>query len=311
MRARFLISLFITGVLALAYWYASAAGFCPVPIVYSIGAVDERFAFSAEELAAVAKEAETIWEDAVGRDLFTYNPKSSFSINLIYDERQQRTHTEEEWRLRLDAAQREYEAERKEIEGLAARYETETASYTERRTEYETALDEYNQEVERYNKDGGAPREEYERLEKEAAALKEQLRTLNSRESDLNRLAAELNTKGEAANARIAAYNEEVSEYNEIFGTRETFTQGDYERERINIYKFSERDELLRVIVHEFGHALGIGHVEEESAVMYYLMTEQNSSVLTAADIEAFTALCGREETFPTAVRRFIATLFP
>ncbi len=311
MRPVFLISGLGAVVVATLYWYTSATNLCPVPVLYRVGSVDERFSVSVDDLRAIAAEAEAIWEGATGRDLFTYDTDTSFTINLIYDERQQRTRTEEEWRTRLDAEEAAYEAALVEIKALAARYESEEASYKTKRTEYETALDEYNAEVEEYNEEGGAPPEVYERLQSEAASLGRTLRELNALEVTLNALATELNAKGEAGNAQIAAYNKEVEEYNAIFGTLETFTQGDYERERINIYKFSDIDELRRVIVHEFGHALGIGHVEDESSVMYYLMTEQNSAQLSRADTAAFTTQCGERETFQTKVRRLIATALP
>ncbi len=110
---RFIVALGLVAILVgnVAVWYGRTAHLCPTPIAYSIGSVDERFGVSAEALRDIAAEAEGLWEGAVGRDLFVYEPSSAFSINLIYDERQQLVRTEEEWRARLDTAERANEAE--------------------------------------------------------------------------------------------------------------------------------------------------------------------------------------------------------
>ena len=309
MRAIFVFALTFTIVFAVGNWYLNTASICPVPISYRVGNLDSRFPISADEIKAVAAEAEVVWESASARDLFVYDEESEFTINLIYDERQQRTVTEEEWRIRLDEMQKEHQTLITKIEGLGARYQSDVASYDNKREEYEVKLATYNREVEKHNQVGGAPVELFQNLQKEAENLNQKQREMLSLEQKLNQQIEVVNKLGEEGNAKIAAYNTEVVEYNEVFGALETFTQGDYERERINIYKFSAIDELTRVIIHEFGHALGVGHVEGEGSVMYYLMTEQSSPALSAEDISAFTAICGSTETTEAKLRQLIRTL--
>jgi len=85
-------------------------------------------------------------------------------------------------------------------------------------------------------------------------------------------------------------------QFNEQFGESREFTQGDYQGDKISIYTFLDEAELVRVLVHEFGHALGIGHVENSESMMYHLMSNQPTIArLSVEDTQAFFAVCGQD----------------
>ncbi len=310
MRSTFVFSLGLTLVFSVSYWYSATAHICPAPLSYRVGEVDERFALAEAELKDILAAAALVWEGATGRNLFVYDDSSSLTVNLIFDERQQLARTEEEWRVRLDAEQARYERQLSELKRIQSEYETARTRYDRDRQDFEVRLAAYNAEVEVFNQAGGAPPEEFARLEAMEAALRALSSSLSAAERRLGDLVADINRRGEAANALIVAYNAEVESYNTLFGQRDTITQGEFRRDTITVYKFSERLELKRVLAHEFGHALGMGHVEGEDSVMYYLTTETSAPpVLSDADLAAFVAVCGEADTLPAQVRRMIRTL--
>lgn len=308
MRGTIIFSVFGLALAYGAWWYGSTAAICPIPITYQVGEVDSRFGITKEEVKELMLEAEAVWEEAADRELFAYDEESDFPVNLIYDERQKEASTEEAWRLSLDSKEAKTERAFSEIDSLRSAYENKRKEYESFRERYESALASYNNEVEHVNENGGADEEEYADLEAQKNSLNADLKALLKLEDELNRSGEDLNRLGEEANRLVDVYNAEVVRYNEVYGERsEVFTQGDYERDRINVYTYSTKDELTTVLAHELGHALGIGHVDGGESLMYYLMADQPESlVLSPEDKAALLATCGNETGAALTMRHFI-----
>ncbi len=287
----------IVGAVALGagYWYRSAGSACPAPLRYSIGAIDERFGLSHEEALTAVAEAERLWEEDTGRELFVYDPAAPFVVNFVFDERQRLTVEEHRLRSVLDRKEDLHGAIREEYDALRARYETLAKTYEQKVAAYESALAAHNAEVSRWNEEGGALAEVYERLEKEQATFEEASTALRGLAETLNGLVDTINRLGEEGNETVREYNDQVAQYNDRFHHEREFTQGDFYRERINIYQFRDRAELALVLAHELGHALSLGHADDSSAVMYYLMEEQDTDLsLSPADVAEFERVCGK-----------------
>lgn len=293
-----------------SFWYVRGEQQCPVPIYYRLGEVDYRFGLTKVEARSALAKAEKLWEKETGRELFVYDEKAGFLVNFIYDERQQMARTEEEWSIRLDRQEKESQKILNQAEDLRQKYEQAKNAYEKGRTNFEARLTIYNEAVKKANQQGGASGDDFVLLQAEKESLSVTIESLNQDEEKLKSLVGEINQLNEQANSLVDSYNEEVREYNEVFGTSSSFTQGDFQRQRINIYKFTEPDELVRVLAHEFGHALGLHHVEDEAAVMYYLMkSDLDTSSLTEADKIAFRESCGEKRSLGQVVRGWFLEL--
>lgn len=235
---------------------------CAEPIPYTIGNVDPRFETSIEALRKEAQTATGIWNQAAGKILFVYDADADLEINLVYDER------EENAKLGVAIAREEAAVD-------AARVALEA-----KRQEFLDAQNAYNQRVKRINARGGATPKEAAELDAERAALQV--------------FADAINTATKAFNQNVAALNAKIREYNQLAG--KPFEQGQYVRdkngERINIFAFVEATQLRRVLAHEFGHALGLGHNSDPDAIMYE-KNESGNLTPTEADLSDLKALCG------------------
>lgn len=304
----YFISLWITLVIAGTYWYQSGAAVCPAPLSYRLGNIDPSFSITPEEAKLHISNAEAVWEKIAHRELFVYDEKSDFTIDFIFDERQATADLEEKKRQELDEQSQQNETVIATLEKAQQEYQSLLQVFNSRSSKYESSLTAYNAEVNKYNDRGGAPKEIRDELEKKRMKLYAESEALAKMADDLNKLAKEINRLGEKGNQLVDSYNREVNQYNSEFGIEREFTQGDYQTTgQIHIYKFSSVNELERVLTHEFGHALGIGHVDGNTSIMYYLMEDTSSEpLLSTEDVLAYYDTCGVTESFGQEVRRVI-----
>lgn len=299
MRKSFAVLLIVTVLFGGGYFYYIAQAVCKVPITYTLGYIDDRFNLSDEEARLALADAESAWEDATGKNLFSYEADGDLVINFTYDQRQEFVEAENELKDKLDATENISEAIGETYATLVEQYSDLEISYKDRVEAYERKLNRYNQEVEHYNSQGGAPSEVYAQLETQKKELSGELEELRGLEEKLNKLVDEINRVGEKGNSIINTYNKGVHVYNETFGESHEFTQGDYRSNEISIYTFENPTELKLVLIHEFGHALSLDHVENERSVMHYLIGGQPDTLeLTDEDLSEFDRVCGEKNLF-------------
>jgi hypothetical protein len=304
MRSPYFITLLVTLVIGSIYWYQNPSNQCPVPLEYRIGALDSEFDISLDQAKAYVSAAELYWEDISGRQLFVYDEQADFTVDFLFDERQATANSEESSRTDLDVQFTESEEVKKSLTTLQNEYDSLVQSYSAKVTDYESRLQSYNDTVNTYNDRGGAPPDTFAGLETERKILADELDTLNQTEGQLSALATNINRLGEKGNRLVNDYNQDVSRYNNSYGHSREFTQGDYRGESISIYKFTSENELLTVLGHELGHALGILHVEGTSSLMYYLLEDTtNTPSLSETDLAAYFDVCGTKETLSQSTR--------
>ncbi len=302
MRSGFGFTLLITFIFASSYFYFAALAICPVPVYYRIGELDERFGLTLEEARAAVADAELVWEQPTGRELFIYDEQADFTVNFIYDERQAFTEAEEASRERLAGVEEVNDTLMAQYSALVEEYDELQVTYEAMADAYERDLVRYNETVASYNEEGGAPSEVFAELQAEEASLERDRRELETLRTQLNRLVDSINQLGEQGNNLVERYNERVATYNEQFGQSREFTQGTYVSSgRIDIYTFADAAELRLVLAHELGHALSIDHVPGTASIMYFLIGEQPEDLaLSPEDLEEFRVVCGEGSFWDT-----------
>lgn len=272
---------------------------CTLAIPYRISTIDPRFGIAEEKIRSMLADAEKVWEDALpGVDLFVYSEKPVLEISFVYDDRQATTEKLNELGLTINSSLESYNDLKDAYEAERSKYAALKIAFERQKAAYDAAADTYESEVKKWNAQGGAPRSvhatletERRRLESAQAELERARNALNASAGDVNTLASRLNKLARELNIDAVTFNSEVS-------TQDEFEEAVYEstpgKLTITVYEYDDLTRLQRVLTHEFGHALGIGHVPDEEAIMFSL-NQGRSLKLAAQDIAALRAVCGAE----------------
>ncbi|HSX24691.1 MAG TPA: matrixin family metalloprotease [Candidatus Andersenbacteria bacterium] len=226
---------------------------CSRPISYTIGQVDPQFHVSREQFLQSIEKAEHIWEDHTGKQLFSYTPHSDFTINLVYDTRQQVTD---------------------QANALSNTLSTMSSQQKKTQSQYTQALAAYTSAKNAYLQDVQDSKKEYSQLEQERLAV--------------NKLADSVNALATKEEQIVHTYNANAQQFNQLYAAQREFDQGEYTGKSITIYEFSKNNDLQLVLEHELGHALGLGHVENPASIMYYMVNQKNLAATGLSDEDIF-----------------------
>ena len=230
---------------------------CVQPIGFRIGTLDSRFGLSQVEFKQIAIQAEEIWSKDLGKPLFKYDPNGQLTVNLIYDSRQ---------------------ATADKNANIISNINQTTESADAVRTQFLTLELNYKESLADYN-----------------ALLSERkdFQAIEEKRLEVNALAEQINALVKKYNYLVSAVNTNINTVNQSAGKE--FEEGEYvydqNGKRINIYEFKTRSELIRVLAHEFGHALNMDHNNNPKSIMYYL-NQSSNEVPTAEDTNALKTIC-------------------
>ena len=301
----------------------SVTGCRSLSVSYEEGVVDASFGVSPSVFADAVREAEGIWEKGSGDDLFIRKDGGEVAINLIFDERQEETNRLKELLGSIETQREKFDALKAEYESMISLLLPVEGAYLRAKEEYESLVEElnstiglynlrkkeYEEDVAYWNERGGAPKKEYDRLVKEyddvrilynqismrEVVAKEAFAVLEEKTDAYNLEAGKVNTVGGILSRIAAGLNEDASSYNRIQGDRDEFVTGLYSVKngvrKIDVYQFYDYRELVIVLAHEMGHALGLGHASDPASIMYPKIGEQ-SLELSAEDISMLKELC-------------------
>ncbi len=280
------------------YYVRSYSNPCGRTLTYSIGTYDPRFGVTEDQFKKIIQEMEKVWEEPTGINLFQYEPDSKFKINLVFDDRQQKTIEERALRSKIDIHEASYDQLVAQFNSLTFQHKAKIQKFEQQKQSYEKDLENYNQQVSYWNSKGGAPSDDYKKLNAQKTQLNSQAAQLETQRREINLEVRDLNELADRINAVAKTLNLNVDAYNGKYGTSRRFDQGTYTGNSINIFQFNEEADLRLVVAHELGHALKLEHVDTEpTALMYYLMDKQDLANIKAtdSDLMALRTKCGLE----------------
>ncbi len=272
--------------------YKPSVSPCVQPMGYKVGKFDPQFNLSREKFFQITRDAIAVWEEAAGTSLFTNDPvNGTLTLNLVYDERQATTVSLGYLALEIENTKQAAESTRLSYEKEKVSYINESEIFNKGAMEFQQRYSNYNEKVKAYNDKGGATKEEYDVMMLELDTLKKEAEAFEAKRLVLNKEMESINSKVKRYNELIEYVNGLIRKSNSI-GSR-TFTEGRFvpSINTIDIFQYSDETKLRRVLIHELGHALGIGHVENVQSIMYSFNSGTSTS-LSEEDKQALRESC-------------------
>jgi len=273
---------------------------CSEPISYVVGVFDRRFDISYGEFLDTLNEAEAVWEESIGKELFVYEPEGGdIAINLIYDSRQEATTALYSIESAVEKDDAVYDALKTEYAGRKSEYDRAKNIYDMRVKVFNEKNNIYQRQVELWNTGERTSQKQFDELERYMIELETEVAELKTLETVLNNMVREINTMTGTLNRLAQSLNLNVEKFNTIGALRgESFTGGVYyqdeEASGIDVYEFSSHEKLVRILAHELGHALGLEHIDDPLAIMY-TFNEGDTATLSETELAALREMCGTE----------------
>lgn len=249
---------------------------------YRLGDIDERFGISRHELKSLSEQATQIWHDGTGKQWFVYDESAQLTIHLIYDERQATTlakqnaeHTISRMITSHQQTAHTIDTQRQKLRQEFDALQTQIQHWQNAHQNILYALNHTDDPIQ-YQK----LNQERQKLQKHKQALDTQISQYHKKQTAFNQLVDDFNRQAQTINNTI-------DQSSQLFEPRK-FDKGVFDGRQIRIYEFGSPEDLTLTLAHELGHALGIGHNDDPTALMYPYAQNQDvqNFRLKPADID-------------------------
>ena len=254
------------------------------PLLYRIADLDPRLSISKQKMIEISQEAAAIWEQGTGKRYFVYDPKATFTVNLVFDQRQVRSmkrtenlkNLEQEKQLWLDENQKLLKL-KQDSQQLHTQLELQKIKYQAQLNAYASAQKKYLNKSNTKN---------LNLLQERTKLLNQQRDVLKILINDHDRNHQQIQVKTDELKQLHEQLTQSVDRFNQNFAPQ-LVHKGQFKGKQIFIYEFSSIDDLRLTLAHEFGHALGLKHTHNPKSLMYPRIKEQDPKnfQLTATDL--------------------------
>lgn len=243
---------------------------CNTPLTYKIGTIDSKFNFKNDEALTDLEKGSQILSKVYGKRLFEYASGSGeLTINFVYDERTA---------LKSDINNLEGKINQKDnsLQQQVGKYQADVKALQKK-------VNDLNTLIQKYNNSGGVTPDVYNNIVSQQNELKSEGNALNDRAKQLNLASSDFNSQ-------VKTLNQNVNQFNQTLEQKPEEGQYSEADKTITVYFIEDRSELVHLLAHEFGHALGMDHVNNNLAIMYPYTT--NSLEVQAEDKQQLETVC-------------------